>query len=130
MSYRDDFRQAQSDTIWTAPRIILGLLATVVVLAVLGFVATGGDLATYKFWAPKRANAEREVFQNTQGFVQGKQEYLSRLEYNYQTAQTPDEKAGLKTLILSEASTVDNTKLTPELQNFISSLKGGGFETH
>jgi hypothetical protein len=99
------------------------LIVVVALFYGLGFLATGGDLAIYRFWAPKRANAERVVFQNTQSFVQGKTEYLSRLRFEYQSADA-DRKAALRTLILSEASDVDNTKLPVDLQVFINSLKG------
>jgi hypothetical protein len=92
----------------------------------LGFLATGGDLAIYRFWAPKQANAQRVVFENTQSYVQGKVEYLTRLRFQYQQALIDKEDtraAGLRTLILDEASTVDNDKLPPDLRAFISRLK-------
>src|SRR5579863_8950716 len=102
---------------------LLALLALVGVYG-LGFLATGGDLAIYRFWAPKMENAQREVFQNTQGYVQGKTEYIGRLRYQ-DTLAKGDSKAALKVLILSEASTVDNTKLPYDLQAFLSQLKDG-----
>lgn len=99
-------------------------LLIVIVVSVLGFIATGGDLATYAFWAPKRAAVERQVFEQTPSFVHGKIEYLTRLRFEYQTA-TGAQKLALQQLILDEASTVDNQKLPLDLQAFISSLKGG-----
>ncbi len=93
-------------------------------LQLCSFLATGGDLAIYRFWAPKQENAKREVFENTQSYVQGKTEYLSRLRYQYQTLPEGSQKAALRTLILSEASTVDNNKLPADLQLFIQQLKG------
>lgn len=91
----------------------------------LGFLATGGDLVIYRFWAPKQENARRQVFQNTQSYVQGKVEYISRLRYQYSVATDDDQKAALKTLILDEASTVDASQLPNDLQAFIFNLKGG-----
>ena len=123
MSYRDEYREAEREIVWTLPRVLgVGVLILACVYG-LGFLATGGDLIIYKFWAPKQANAERVVFQNTQGFVQGKVEYLTRLRFEYQSASV-DRKQALRTLILSEASDVDNTKLPADLQAFIESLKG------
>lgn len=87
-----------------------------------GFLATGGDLAIYRFWAPKKANAGREVFENTQGYVQGKVEYLTRLRFQYNSAEG-SQKQALRQLILDEASTVNNNKLPYELQSFIEGLK-------
>lgn len=121
--YRDDFKEVQRDAYWSLPRVALWVFAVMLVMYGLGFLATGGDLAIYTFWAPKQANAERKVFENTQSYVQGKTEYLSRLRYQYQMADG-DQKLALKQLILTEASTVDNSKLPIDLQGFIEQLKG------
>lgn len=105
-------------------KIIGYALLITIVIAGLGFVATGGDFITYKFWAPKQAAAERQVFEQTPSFIHGKIEYLTRLRFEYQTA-TGAQKSALAQLILDEASTVDNSKLPYDLQAFISGLKGG-----
>lgn len=103
---------------------VIGIVFLILVVSfVIGFITTGGDLITYKFWAPKQANAERVVFENTQGYVQGKVEYITRLRYNYETA-TGSQKDALRMLILDEASNVDNSKLPADLQVFILRLKG------
>jgi hypothetical protein len=107
----------------TAKVIGYAFLALLVIYG-LGFLATGGDLMIYKFWAPKQAAAERQVFEQTPSFVHGKIEYLTRLRFEYQTA-TGAQKLALAQLILDEASTVDNSKLPLDLQAFISTLKGG-----
>lgn len=101
----------------------LVLLAVIVVMYGIGFLVTGGDLAMYRFWAPKQENARRVVFGNTQSYVQGKIDYLSRLKFQYQSADG-DQKEALRGLILSEASNVDETKLPASLQAFIASLGG------
>lgn len=104
-------------------RIVFGSLLGLIAIYALGFAATGGDLIIYRFWAPKQANAQREVFVNTNSYIQGKTDYLSRLRLEYTTSKDPDQKAALKTLILSEAVNVDNSKLPMDLQGFIQSLK-------
>lgn len=105
-------------------KIIGYALLVLVVLYGLGFAATGGDLLIYKFWAPKQAAAERQVFEQTPSFVHGKIEYLTRLRFEYQSASGV-QKHAIAQLILDEASTVDNLQLPIDLQLFISSLKGG-----
>lgn len=99
------------------------VLLVLLLLYGLGFLATGADLAIYRFWAPKQENDRRVVFANTKSYVQGKIEFLTRLEYQYKTAQTNDRRAALRSLIVSEASNIDNDKLPLELQGFIQSLK-------
>lgn len=108
-------------------KVVAGIIGVVIVAVVvsclLGFIATGGQYITYKFWAPKQANAERQVFEQTQSFVEGKAEYIGRLRAQYEAAGGPQKKA-LRELILSEASTVDNAKLPADEQTFIAQLKG------
>ncbi len=122
MAYRDDVREIQSEGLWTLPRFLVGLVLFMAITFGVGFLATGGSLLTYKFWAPKQANAERQVFENTQSYVQGKTEYLTRLRFQYGSAEGA-QKIALKQLILDEASTVDNNKLPVDLQGFIAGLK-------
>ncbi len=122
MSYRDDFNTTQKEVYWSLPRILGMIAACLVAIFLLGFVATGGDLLTYQFWAPKQENVRRQVFENTQSYVQGKTEYLAKLRFEYQQAEG-DHKSALRTLIISEASTVDNSNLPQDLQSFIRSLQ-------
>jgi hypothetical protein len=121
--FRNGFREVQRDVTWSLPRIFFVAIIALVLIYGLGFLATGGDLAIYKFWAPKQANAQRQVFENTQSYVQGKTEYLTRLRFEYQASTDDSRKAALRTLILTEAAQVDNDKLPPDLQAFISRLK-------
>lgn len=125
MSYRTDFNEVQKETYWSIPRIFAVVLLVVTLGYGLAFLATGGDLAIYRFWAPKRANAQREVFKNTQSFVDGKITYLSQLRLQYMEAEpgSPSQSA-LRTMIVTEASTVDEDKLPPDLAAFVNSLKG------
>lgn len=125
MTYREEFKQVQREAYWSLPRVAVGLVAAMVVLYVLGFAATGGNLAIYRFWAPKQANAEREVFENTQGYVEGKVEYINKLRLDYDSADKGPQKEALRRTILTEASTVNNAKLPYDLQMFVDGLKEG-----
>ncbi len=122
--YRDEFKETQKEFYWSVPRAALGLLTAMLVFYAIGFLATGGDLAIYRFWAPKQANAQRAVFVETQSFVQGKIAHLADLQLAYEQAEGP-QRAMLRTDILREAAQIDNDKLPPDLAGFISGLKGG-----
>lgn len=106
---------------------MLALLVFMLGAFVLGFIATGGGLVTYKFWAPKQENARRQVFENTQSYVQGKIGSLSQDRLAYESSDPGPQKQALRTMILSEAAQIDNAKLPADLQSFVSSLKGGAF---
>jgi hypothetical protein len=125
MPYRDEFKEVEREAWWTMPRV-WGFLA-VVVLAIycLGFLATGGDLAIYRFWAPKQENAKRAVFVETQSYVQGKISTLTlaRLQYSQAEAGSAQREA-LRAYILSEAAQIDEDKLPADLRAFVHSLEG------
>ena len=122
MAYKEDFREVESNAFWTLPRAVFGFLLLMVFFYGVGFLATGGNLAIYRFWAPKQANAEREVFVNTQSYVQGKTEYINQLRMAYGNADG-GQKETLRQTILTEASTVDMGKLPTDLQIFVRSLR-------
>ena len=97
-------------------------LLVLVAIYILGFFATGGELAIYRFWAPKIEDARREVFEQTQSYVQGKNTYIARLRLQYEMADG-SKKSALRGLVLSEAATIDNNKLTPANRAFVNSLQ-------
>ena len=123
MSYRTDFKSCEREVFFTLPRVALGLIVVLCIVYGLGFLSTGGDLAIYRFWVPKQENARRQVFENTQSYVQGKVEYLGRLRQQWMDADE-GHKASIRMLVITEASTVDNDKLPIDLQGFVASMKG------
>ncbi len=123
--YRDDFREVQREAYWSLPRLALMVLVVMLVMYGVGFLATGGDLAIYKFWAPKRANAERQVFENTQSYVQGKVAYLSEMRMEYESAKPDsDQRSALRRMILTESAQIDRDHLPADLNAFVESLRG------
>lgn len=122
--YRDEFRNNEREFYWSAPRIVLALLLVILTAYGFGFLATGGDLAIYRFWAPKQEAARREVYINTASFVQGKISYLTELRLSYEQSEGAQKNA-LRTAILREAAQVDNSLLPADLSGFVTGLKGG-----
>ena len=95
-----------------------GLLALWLVLN----VAIGGGLMHFRFWAPKYRDAQREVFEQSQSWVQGKVSHLTRLRLSYEGAQGAQREA-LRRTILTEAATVDTDDLPGALQTFIAEIE-------
>lgn len=122
--YREDFKRIERDAYWTFPRAAMAVIILMIALYGIGFIATGGDLAIYRFWAPKMENAKREVFENTQSYVQGKISYLSQMRLDYESTMDMGQKQALRRMILTEAAQVDNSKLPADLRGFILRLKG------
>ena len=97
-------------------------LLVLVAIYVLGFLATGGNLAIYRFWAPQMEDARREVFEQTQSYVQGKNTYIGRLRAQYETAEGRQREA-LRRLVLTEAETINDEDLTMSNRAFVNSLR-------
>jgi len=108
----------------TLLEMFIGLILASLIVLVLFFGGWGlwrGQVAMYRDVAPKQAEAEREVYVNTPSYILGKQDVLNKYRDEYLRAKD-DRKVALRATILSEASTVDKTKLSPDLQTFINSL--------
>lgn len=86
------------------------------------FAATGLSLVHYKVFAPKFADAQREVYENSTSYIQGKTQILNKYRGEYALAND-SQKLLLKSVILREATTVDNSKLPVDIQMFIQKLK-------
>jgi hypothetical protein len=123
MSYRDEFKTTEKDAYWSLPRVLSITAAVLLGFYILGFLATGGDLAIYRFWAPKQAAAQREVFKQSQSHVEGQISYLSRLERDYKTAETSAQREALRGLIIEESRKVDFNLLPTDLQLFVNSIR-------
>jgi hypothetical protein len=86
------------------------------------------DFSLYKFFAPRQAEVQREVFEQTPSYVQGKNTYIARLRAQYETADE-GHKESLRQLILSEAETIDDDNLTERNRNFVNGLRESGEES-
>lgn len=82
---------------------IIGIIILIFSLQFLGIV-------NYKFFAPKQENARREVYENTQSYVEAKRQALTKYYQEWSKA-TPEEKETIKQIVLQEFSNFDITKL-------------------
>ena len=94
-----------------------------IVLYALGFLATGGDLAIYRFWAPKQAAAENQVFHQTQQFTDGKNVTIVRECAEMRQAEGPA-NAAFASEIRTEAVNVDPKALGPDATSCLNEAKG------
>jgi hypothetical protein len=104
----------------TALITILSILG----LAALIFVANEFSIFGTKFWGVRKESARREVFENTQSYVEGKRQELVKYHHEWITAKPEDRTAIEATIRLSFAN-FDESKLSdfPELYDFLRSVK-------
>jgi len=100
------------------------ILITLVSLALFFVILFGLQyvgIVNYKFFAPKYQNAQREVFENTQSFTEGKIQDL--IKYYHEWLNSDKEgKSALKELVIEDFANYDINKLTPTEQNMYNKI--------
>jgi hypothetical protein len=86
-----------------------------------GFALQVLDLGFYAFWAPKYKAVERQIFEESKPYVQGKITYLNRLRGQYEIANE-SQKPALKAVIKREASQIKTEYLPSDLKVFLGEL--------
>ena len=80
------------------------------------------SIINYGFFAPMKKNVERKVFENTQSYVEGKRQELSKYRLEYITTKDEDVKAAIKMTIIQSFANFDKNLLSYELRTFLESL--------
>lgn len=94
-----------------------------VVILLLPWVFMGNDYFLYKFFAPKKAAVEREVFTNTQSYNQGMIQELQNMQFEYAKVTDKEAKAAMRGVILHRAADFPVDRMPADLNMFISKLK-------
>jgi hypothetical protein len=98
-------------------------LAVLFAIFLLVFLLQGGDFFLYKFFSPKYENVKREVFENTQSYVEGARQELAAYKLDYARAKTAEEKTAIKFTVVHRFSNIDENKLDPGLKDFLREMK-------
>lgn len=104
-------------------KVVAGSLLGLAGVMALGFVLTAYDTGMYAFWRPKQENIRRNVFVNTQSYVQGKIAYLTQLRLDYESATSVQQKQAIRSVVLSEANQIQPEQLPLTLRVWIQGLE-------
>ena len=81
-------------------------------------------MALKSVFEPMEQDIEREVFENTKSYVQGKIQDLSKYYLEYQTASTED-KIAIRSVIQMQFSSFDAKDIDNEdLRSFLITVRG------
>lgn len=103
--------------------ILCGVFASIALIIAILFALGILNLERQKFFEPRKAEIQRQIFENTPSYVHGKINHLTQLQAEYILAKTDTQRSGLRTIIIREAATVDNNLLPFDLQSFIKSIR-------
>ena len=107
-------------------RTVLLVIAGIISMFALVFLANEFEIFGVKFWSVRKANAQREVFEQTQSYIEGKRQELVKLHYEWLKAPKED-KAAIEATIRMSFANFDDSKLVdmPELYHFLIETKYG-----
>ncbi len=121
MPYDDDFEFPRIP--WG--KITMIFFAFVVTGLALDWVFAGQNFFLYKFWAPKQAVVQRQVFEQTPSYVKGMVQELNNMRFDYVKTSDPDAKAALADIIIHRASgfNLNDPDVPADLRSFIERLE-------
>ena len=106
-------------------KIAVAGLVVFVGLLVLGFGLELIGLQWTKFFAPKRENVRREVFEETKSYSQGAIADLAKYYEQYRAATSQEDKETIKAVVKARFSEFDETNIrVEEIRNFLTNMRG------
>lgn len=102
-------------------RVIIGIVCFFALL----FIINEFNIFGIKFWGVRAQDARREVFENTQSYVEGKKQDLIKYHHEWMKAG-PEDKLSIETTIRQQFSQFDEDKYLSnqsELHSFLKMVK-------
>ena len=102
-----------------------GLIGFFLLITFIAFLSNASSLAVFRFWEPKFENARREVYENTQSYVEGKRQELTKLHLEYLRDTTETGRAAIRYTVAQSFANFDDEKIeSPTLQAWLKQCKG------
>lgn len=98
-------------------KIISGIACVMVVVFCLQWLG----IINYRFFASKREDARREVFENTQSFVEAKRQAITKY-YNEWRVANDENKAAIRMVVLQEFANFDLEYFSPTQRNWYNAI--------
>lgn len=99
------------------------VVAVLAILIGIPWIFEGNDFFLYRYFGPKQEQVRRQVFEQTKSYNQGMIQELQNMEFDYKKEKDPEAKKALASIILHRAADYDESKLPPDLTQFIDQLK-------
>lgn len=103
-------------------KVFLGFIGIVVLFLALNLGFGWFDVFKTKTVGKAKQDAQREVFENTQSYVEGKRQEALKYRLEYMKADSSDREA-IRMVVVQGFANFDEEKLPIELRNFIHDMK-------
>lgn len=99
------------------------IIGVILAFLALIFLANEFEIFGTKFWGVRKENARREVYENTQSYVEGKRQELIKLHHEWMNASA-DDKSAIESTVRLNFANFDERKIDqPELYSFLKYVK-------
>jgi|SRR5579862_1751116 len=98
---------------------IVGLIVLIALMFVFGWT---GVFYT-KTVGKAQENARRQVFEQTQSYVEGKRQELTKYRLEYLRSKDTADKQAIRATIVQSFANFDETKLPEDLRGFLDQMK-------
>ncbi len=109
-------------------KVVGAVIGITILVFLLFWVATGNDLALFQYFGPKYEQTRRNVFETSKAYNDGMVQELRAMQFEWIKADT-NSQAALGSVFLHRVAQYDNSKLPPDLQEFVRTLKRQQLET-
>ena len=104
-------------------KIFLCSIVFIIVVCFLTFIANGGDLANYSFFAPKYESVRYRTFKQSQAFNDGMIKQLRQYQLQYTNHTTTElEKSTIKATVQHQFGAFDSDNLPSDLAGFFQQM--------
>ena len=97
----------------------------IIAFIAFAFVIELGGISWNKFFGVKREDARREIFEGTKSYNEAKEQDLIRYRMQYMRAETKADKEVIASSVRMMFADYDASKLEPELQAFLKTVRYG-----
>lgn len=105
-------------------RNLLITIGCIIAFVAFIFAANEFEIFGTRFWGVIKANAKREVFEQSQSYVEGKRQDLIKLHHEWNDA-TQEDRIAIEATIIMTFANFDESKLSdfPDLYDFLKTVK-------
>jgi hypothetical protein len=104
-------------------KAIAGVLLFLGLVFGIGWAVQGNQFFMYKVFAPKEAAVQREVFEQSKSYNEGKLQELRKAQLDYAKAATPEQKLAIGSYALHQVAGYDESRLPEDLKQFVQQLR-------
>ena len=98
-------------------------IGSIIALIVLIFAANEFEIFGVKFWGVRKQNAQRQVFEQSQSFIEGKRQELIKYHHEWMKADSIDKISIEYTIRMSFANFDENNIEQSDLRDFLIKVK-------